>query len=109
VRPVGAVADEGRHLVKCWACTYRWDGRLHLPRVRWAILSYEAAVEAIEDLIARGGPFTVGDVYRHDRGVTWRAAGLAMHDMHLHGLVRCARRRAAPEGRQAACDRWTAA
>lgn len=106
---VGAVTDEGRHLVKCWCCNYRWADRMHLHRTVWAIVAYENAVEAIEALMRRGDPFTIGDVYRHSLSVTWRAAGLAMHDMALHGLVRCARRRRAPADRLGACDRWTAA
>jgi hypothetical protein len=101
------VIDEGRHLLHCWACNFRWEGRLHLSRTRQALELYERAVEAIEDHGRAGLEFSVASLARGPWWVGWRAAGLAVRDMSLHGLVECVYRGARQQsGRQGACYRW---
>jgi len=104
---VGVITDEGRHLLKCWACG---PGTEDQPNVRYAkhvsrVLAYERAVEAAERL----GVFSIAEVVQAiGRGPTaYTMARHAVHDMALHGLIRCMHR-GGPQrpGRQGSCYRW---
>jgi hypothetical protein len=88
---VGTVLNRDEHLRKCWCCQWTY-GDLHRPghQTDRSLWTYEKAVEAIE---STSGPFTRPDLWRaHGGGPSfYNILGFAIHDMRMHGLLRCVR------------------
>lgn len=80
--------EEGPH-PGCWSCSLDLT-RLRHPRVLRSAYAYESAVEKAEELVE----FSIAElVYAVGPSPTVHgAANRAVHDMRLHGLVRCVKR-----------------
>ncbi len=99
-----AVVRPGRY---CWSCNNQ-DRDYGERRFLIAIANYEHALEIAEDRLLDGLPISAPILVRgHDRrggwGCGWRSAERVIHDLHLHGLIRCVKRRS-----NGACELWEA-
>lgn len=105
---VGHIREQVRHDLRCWACGPGARDDVHgghYAKHHTRVAVYERLVEAAERLRIFSIAELVEAVGRSP--TTFGMARHVVHDMALHGLVRCVHRGAAPNRNGVrACYRW---